>query len=249
MFSFLEKNCPIVFFAKRLSLHSTAGINKTMTKYDSVSTRDEYKEYFEQNNLKGNNYETAKFIQFLMGKKTKGREIEELTGIKHSQITSYKRIIKSGKMEELRNKFISKVFKSIEKSPKEDEKIIFGIENLKLDDILADLPDEDESENGGDEEEEELSWEENLKILARRYENEYTEELELIIADMEAQNRELRNEIKKLKRKRSVGLDEEQKKTIEELRSDNEKLRNENTSLLAYKKFFEDMMLKMSEFP
>ena len=80
----------------------------------ALMTKSEYKEYFEQNNFRGNNYETAKFIQFLMGKKTKGKEIEELTGIKHSQITSYKKIIKSGKMEELRNKSISKVFKSIE---------------------------------------------------------------------------------------------------------------------------------------
>ena len=58
----------------------------------------EYKEYFEQNNFKGNNYETAKFIKFLMEKKSKGKEIEELTGIKHSQISYYKNIIKSGKM-------------------------------------------------------------------------------------------------------------------------------------------------------
>ena len=221
----------------------------------------EYKEYFEQNNFKGNNYETAKFIKFLMGKKSKGKEIEELTGIKHSQITSYKKIIKSGKIEELRNKSISKVFKSIESSdstrgsetrreanrgPKEDEKIIFGIEKLSLDDIISDFSDEVESEN---EDDENLSWEENLKRLVNRYSNEYTDELELIIADMEAQIRELRNEIKKLKRKRSVGLEDEQKKTIEELRSENEKLRNGNTSLLAYKKFFDDMKLKMNEFP
>ena len=50
-----------------------------------------YKEYFETNNLRGNRYETAKFIKFLMGKKVKGKEMEHLTGIKHSQITSYKR--------------------------------------------------------------------------------------------------------------------------------------------------------------
>ena len=69
----------------------------------SYSSRAGYKEYFEQNNFKGNNYETAKFIKFLMDKKTKGKEIEELTGIKHSQITSYKKIINSGKMEDLKN--------------------------------------------------------------------------------------------------------------------------------------------------
>ena len=54
-----------------------------------IDTKHEYKEYFIQNNFKGNNYETAKFIKFLMDKKTKGKEMEELTGIKHSQITSY----------------------------------------------------------------------------------------------------------------------------------------------------------------
>ena len=203
----------------------------------------EYKEYFKENNFKGDNYETANFIQFLMGKKSKGKEIEELTGIKHSRITSYKKIIKSGKMEELKNKSISKVFKSIEKSPKENEKIIYGIEKLNLDNILGNLHDGEEGSESG--EEEELTWEENLKVLAREFENDYTEELELIIADMEAQIMELRNEIKKLKRRRSVGLE----KTIEEQQKTIEELRNENTSLLAYKKFFEEMKLKMNEFP
>ena len=210
-----------------------------MTKSDSVSTRHEYKEYFEQNNFKGNNYETAKFIQFFMREKTKGKEIEELTGIKHSQITSYKKIINSGKIEDLKNKSISKVFNSIEKSPKKDEEIIFGIENLKLDDILSDLPEEG---RGGESEDEEHSWEDDLRKMQMEYENEYTEELELVIADLEAHNRELNNEIKKLKKK---GNSDE----VRELKSENERLRNENASLLAYKKFFEKMKDRVEKFP
>ena len=58
-----------------------------------------------------------------MGKKSKGKEIEELTGIKHSQITSYKKIINSSKIEDLKEQSITEVFKSIEdkkRSPKED---------------------------------------------------------------------------------------------------------------------------------
>ena len=225
-------------------------------------TKCEYKEYFEQNNFKGNNYETAKFINFLMGKKTKGKEIEKLTGIKHSQITSYKKIIKSGKMEELRNKSISKVFKSIESSPKEDEEIIYGIEKLSLDDIIGDFSDKAESEDDeaesedddkAESEDENLSWEESLKRLVNEHSNDYTDELELWIGDLESQVRELKDEIKRLKRKkRSVGSETlspgEDEKKIKKLCSENERLRNENTSLLAYKKFFEDMKLKMSEF-
>ena len=231
-------------------------------------TKYEYKEYFEQNNFKGNNYKTAKFIQFLMGRKTKGKEIEELTGIKHSQITSYKKIINSGKMEELKNRSISKVLKSIESSPREYEKIIYGIENSKLDDIIGDFSDEAESENEGDED---LSWEDNLKRLVNRYSNEYTDELELWIGDLENQVRELKNEIKKLKIKRTPREDdcvsprqnevrmkssgqsplsfanEQQKRIIEEQKKTIEELRSENTFLLAYKKFFEEMKLRQRE--
>ena len=213
-------------------------------------TKSGYKEYFEQNNFKRNNYETAKFIQFLMREKTKGKEIEELTRIKHSQITSYKKIINSGKIEELKDKSISKVFKSIEKSPKKDEEIIFGIENLKLDDILSDRRGEDDDdcvsprhEQHSEDDEDDASsrsgsWEDDLRKMQMEYENEYTEELELVIADLEAHNRELNNEIKKLKKK---GNSDE----VRELKSENERLRSENASLLAYKKFFEDMKLKM----
>ena len=214
-------------------------------------TKDEYKDYFQQNNLKGNNYETAKFIKFLMGKKAKGKEVEELTGIKHSQITSYKKIINSGKIEDLKNKSISKVFKSIEKSPKVDKEIIYGIENLNL----GDFSDKSESEGEVSEDEEELSWEENLRRLAGEHSNDYTDELELWIGDLESQALELNKENKRLKRRRSVGEDEEQKrvieeqkKTIEEQKKTIEELRSENTSLLAYKKFFEEMREKMGSF-
>ena len=56
---------------------------------------------------------------------------------------------------------------------------------------------------------------------------------------------DLRNEIKKLKRRSSVGLE----KTIEEQQKTIEELRKENTSLLAYKKFFGEVKLKMDSFP
>ena len=80
-----------------------------------------------------------------------------------------------------------------------------------------------------------------------RYSNEYTDELELWIVDLENQVQELKNEIKKLKRKKSPGEVEQQKEIIEEQKKTIEELRNENTSLLAYKKFFEDMKLRQRE--
>ena len=145
-------------------------------------SKDQYKEYFEQSNFKGNNYETAKFIKFLMGKKSRGKEIEELTGIKHSQITSYKKIINLGKIEELKNASTNKVFKSIgatKKCPKKIDEIISGIECLKLDDI-------------SDSEDEEESFEEHFQRLVAEGSNELTEELELWVADLESEVAELR---------------------------------------------------------
>ena len=160
-----------------------------------------------------------------------------MTGIKHSQITSYKKIINSGKIEDLKNRSISKVFKSIEKSPKLDNGIIRGIEKLNFGDFYK----EEETESV---DEEELSWDESLRRLAGEHSNDYTDELELWVGDLESQVRELESENKRLRKKRSPGdkTIEEQKKTIEELRK-------ENASLLAYKKFFDDMKLKMDSFP
>ena len=219
------------------------------------------KEYFEQNNLEENNYGRAMFIKFLMEKKTKGKEIAELAGIKHSQITSYKKIINSGKIEELKNNSVSKVFKSIEKSLKLDKGIITGIEELNLGDRIEN--DDDDlsslcSERSSEEEEKasstrhEMTWEEEMERLSAEFSNDFSNELELWVGDLESQNRELHREIKKLNKK--IAQDdqqktiEEQKKTIEEQKKTIEELRKENSSLLAFKKFFEEMKDKVEKF-
>ena len=218
----------------------------------SGKSKQEYKEYFEQNNLKGNNYETAMFIKFLMEKKSKGKEIEELTGKKHSQITSYKKIISSGKIEELREKSVSKVFKSIKKSPKLDKGIIIGIENLNLagrDEGKT----ESEYDSEYDSEEEKIeTWEESIEQMSKEFSNDYTDELELWIGDLESENGKLQEEIKKLKKKIAKDSKEEQQKTkrqlearVEQQQKTIEELRNENASLLPYKKFFDEMKGKM----
>ena len=114
-----------------------------------------------------------------------------------------------------------------------------------------------ESEN---EDDKNLSWEENLKRLVKRHSNDYTNELELWIGGLENNVQELKDEIKKLKKKLSSkkieGEGEKQKRKIEELQNENEEqkkrieeLHSENSALLAYKKFFEDVKLRMSEFP
>ena len=217
----------------------------------SMSKR-EYKEYFEQNNLRGNNYETAKFIKFLMDRRAKGREIEELTGIKHSQITSYKKIIKSGKIEELKNKSISKVFKSIEKPSKLDNVLIRGIEKLNLGNPHEDPPEEEY--NSSEEEEEIETWEESMERMTREFDNENTNELEFLNTELEMQSQQLLNENKRLRRKRGPEdktIDEQQKtideqqKTIEELRRELKHEAARNASLLAYKKFFEEMKARV----
>ena len=178
-------------------------------------TKDQYKEYFEQNNFKGNNYETAKFIKFLMEKSTKGKEMEELTGMKHSQITSYKKIINSGKIEELRGKSVSKVFKSIEKPKKLNNVLIRGIEKLNLG---SSGEEEAESEYDSEEEEKIETWEESMERMSREFENEYTDELEILSIQLEMQNQQLFDENKKLRRKRDPEdrTIEQQQKTIEE---------------------------------
>ena len=189
-------------------------------------TKGEYKEYFEQNNFKGDIYETAKFIKFLMDKKVKGKEIEELTGIKHSQITTYKKIINSGKMEDLKNKSVSKVFKSIE--TKLDKKVISEFEKEIPDKfMLGEESDDDEQ----------IAWEEEVKRITLKKSNGYTDDADYFITELVDENKILRRKITK-----DGETIEEHKKTIEELRS-------ENASLLAYKKFFEEMKDRVEKFP
>ena len=177
----------------------------------------EYKEYFEQNNLRGNNYETAMFIKFLMKKKLKGKEMEEQTGIKHSQITSYKKIINSGKVEDLRNKSNNKVLKSIE--TKLDKKIISEFEKIPDKFMLG----EDSDDELYDSDDEQIAWEEEVRKITLEKSNGYTDNADYLITELVDENKILRRKITK------------DSETIEELRK-------ENASLLAYKKFFEEMI-------
>ena len=185
-------------------------------------TKEQYKEYFEQNNFKGNNHETAKFIKFLMDKRVKGQEMEELTGIKHSQITSYKKIIRSGKMDDLKNISLNKVFKSIGRL---DESVISEIENIPDKFLLGEDSDDELYELFGDDDYQ-IAWEEEVKRLALKKSNGITDDAEYLITELVDENRVLRRKIT------------QDGGTIKEIREENERLRRENASLLAYKNFF-----------
>ena len=147
---------------------------------------------------------------------------------------------------------MSKVLNSIEKkkSSEEDKRLIYGIENLRVSDILSNvkIAKEEEQEYNSNAEEENLSWEEDLKKMAENYSNEYTDELEFVIYDLEEYAKELKKENKKLKRKQSKEESEQQKRKIEELQNENSEQKKKIEELLAYKKFFDEMKLKMSEF-
>ena len=216
-------------------------MNKTMA---STMTKEEYKEYFEQNNLKGNNYETAKFIKFLMDKKVKGREMEELIGIKHSQITSYKKIINSGKMEDLKNKSISKVFKSIDSgSTKLDKRVISEFEKSsdKIPDKFMFGEDSDgELYDSDSDYDEQIAWEEEVRRITLEKSKGYTDNADYLITELVDENKILRR--RALEATRTV---EEQQMTIKEITSENDNLRRENASLL---KFFEEMKGRMDSF-
>ena len=115
----------------------------------------EYKEYFDNNFFKGNKFQTALFINFLMGKKVKNNEIYTLTGVKRSQITNYKKIIKLNKIDELKRKTFREIFKDInghQSSGSEDDNyvdetkhetktqkdLISAIEDIDIDDDFVD---------------------------------------------------------------------------------------------------------------
>ena len=203
-----------------------------MTKEDFTNV-SEYKEYFEQNNFKGNNYGTAKFIKFLVGEKVKGKEIEELTGLKHSQITSYKKIIKSGKMEDLKNKSINKVLKSIE--TKLDKRVISEFEKEIPDKFMLGEDSDDELYDSDDER---IAWEEEVKRITLKKSSGHTDDTEYFLTELVDENKILRRKIT------------QERETLEEIKGENERLRKENASLLVYKKFFEEMMkLKIETFP
>ena len=94
----------------------------------------EYKQIFDENNYRKNNYEVALFISFLMKKSKLIREIEELTGLKKSQIHSYKKIINSGKTDDLKSIPFRTVIKNCtaNQEPKVEEDLVEAIEKLNL---------------------------------------------------------------------------------------------------------------------
>ena len=98
-----------------------------------MSVKD-YKTIFDVNDYKKNSYEVALFISFLMNKKIGNKEIEELTGLKKSQVFSYKKVIKHNKVEELRTTPFRKVLKSCTDAsgPKVEREVVNAIENLVL---------------------------------------------------------------------------------------------------------------------
>ena len=79
---------------------------------------NEYKEYFDKNNFKGDKYQTALFIKFLMDNKVKNNKIYDLTGVTKSQITNYKIIIKFKKIEDLKTESFRSIIKQIDKEKK-----------------------------------------------------------------------------------------------------------------------------------
>ena len=93
----------------------------------------EYKQILNENNYRSDNYEMALFISFLMKKSKLIREMEELTGLKKSQIHSYKKIIKQNKTEELIIHPFRKVLKDCtDQKPKVEEELVNEIEKLSI---------------------------------------------------------------------------------------------------------------------
>ena len=95
---------------------------------------EEYKKHFDDNDYKSNSYEVALFITFLINKSIGNKEIEQLTGLKKSQVFSYKKVIKQNKTEELRTTAFRKVLKSCSDKvkPKIEEDLVQAIENLNI---------------------------------------------------------------------------------------------------------------------
>ena len=99
---------------------------------NAMSVQD-YKDIFDANNYKSNSYEVALFITFLMNKSKSTKEMEELTGLKKSQIFSYKKIIKLNKTEELRTTPFRNVLKDCtEVKPKVEKDLVQAIEKLDI---------------------------------------------------------------------------------------------------------------------
>ena len=104
-----------------------------MSMSNTLSVQD-YKDIFDANNYKKDSYEVALFITFLMNKSKSNKEMEELTGLKKSQIFSYKKVIKCNRTEELRTTPFRNVLKSCtETRPKVEEDLVQAIEKLNID--------------------------------------------------------------------------------------------------------------------
>ena len=65
-----------------------------MSMLSNVMSVQQYKNIFDANDYKKDSYEMAKFITFLMNRSIGNKEIEQLTGLKKSQVFSYKKVIK-----------------------------------------------------------------------------------------------------------------------------------------------------------
>lgn len=81
-------------------------------KSNTKLTVNEYKKLFDENNYKKNNFQIALFIKFLTEERVKIKEIENLTGIEKSQIHNYKKIIKMGRVNELKSSGFRDVIKN-----------------------------------------------------------------------------------------------------------------------------------------
>ena len=98
----------------------------------AMSVQD-YKDIFDANNYTKDNYEVALFITFLMNRSVRNKEMLELTGLKKSQVFSYKKVIKHNKVEELRTNPFRKVLKSCtETKPKVEDDLVQAIEKLSV---------------------------------------------------------------------------------------------------------------------
>ena len=96
----------------------------------NTMTVQQYKDIFDANNFKRDSYEVALFITFLMNRSIGNKEMERLTGLKKSQVFSYKKVIKNNKTEELRTKPFRSVLKSCSESkPKVEEELVQAIED------------------------------------------------------------------------------------------------------------------------
>ena len=99
-------------------------------------TVDEYKKLYDENNYKKNNYQICLFINFLTNEGIIIKEIENLTGIKKSQIHNYKKIIKMEKINVLKTSTFRDVLKSCnETKPTIDNEIVKEIEKVEEPDI------------------------------------------------------------------------------------------------------------------